>query len=289
MSEDVIVYHRNPKGNRLPALEQNILKYRAFEMAIVLFYIEDLKAFVLDSIRATDRICSGRDDKKPRIPADATKVYEKAWAVLVADGIISQEDSDEIQCLINYRNHIAHGIHELTCDISREPFARVQFNKVRYDYEAVTKLKRFRDKITRGSQARYVMSLSLRSMLFDATEKTYQQELKRLDRKIRRQIEVRKEQIERLEAELSGTNGRSWQEDTPAHPGNIARNGTLTPSGVETCFRLFDQKFSPLAVAHLMGISHRAALRRRQAWESRWAMMRANPAVNRTAKSRADR
>jgi hypothetical protein len=269
MSKDVVVYHRDPKGNRLPALEQNILKYRTFEMAIVLFHIEDLKAFVLDSIRATDKVRSHRNAAKPRIPVDAKKAYEKAWAVLVADGIISQDDSDEIQRLIDYRNDIAHRIQEFTCDIGREPFTQdyVQFNKVDYDYEAVTKLKRLRDKISRGIQARYVMSLSFRSVLFEAADKTYQQELKRLDRKIRRQITVRKEEIKQLEADLSSANGCTLEDFASSHPGNIATNGTLTSKGVETCYHLFDQNVSALAVAYLMGISHRAAVKRRQAWE----------------------
>jgi len=33
----------HPDGRKLPALERNILKYRAFEMILMLFYAEDLK------------------------------------------------------------------------------------------------------------------------------------------------------------------------------------------------------------------------------------------------------
>jgi hypothetical protein len=34
-------YH--PTGTQLPALERNILKYRALEMVIILFKVEELK------------------------------------------------------------------------------------------------------------------------------------------------------------------------------------------------------------------------------------------------------
>jgi hypothetical protein len=48
-----------PRGPRLSALEKNELKKRALEMVLVLFYIEDLKQFVVESIRATDSLIEG--------------------------------------------------------------------------------------------------------------------------------------------------------------------------------------------------------------------------------------
>jgi hypothetical protein len=105
-------YH--PRGRQLPALERNILKYRAFEMVLVLFRIEHLKNFVLNSVRAT---------YPGRFPPGAKNVYRSAWTVLVADGVITQAESSEIQHLVDYRNAIAHNIHHLTSDLSRDPVA----------------------------------------------------------------------------------------------------------------------------------------------------------------------
>jgi hypothetical protein len=45
----------DPLGSTLPALEQNILKYRAMEMLLVMFYAEELKREVLDCIQTSDR------------------------------------------------------------------------------------------------------------------------------------------------------------------------------------------------------------------------------------------
>ncbi|HSC85080.1 MAG TPA: hypothetical protein VLC30_15805, partial [Pseudomonas sp.] len=42
--------------------------------------------------------------------------------------------------------------------------------------------------------------------------------------------------------------------------------GHLTKRGVEICYRLFDLGKRPIVVAYLMGISLRAAERRRKAW-----------------------
>ena len=60
-------YH--PKATQLPALERNILKYRALEMVIILFEVEDLKNFALNAVQGTDKVL--RDEGKQCIPEGA--------------------------------------------------------------------------------------------------------------------------------------------------------------------------------------------------------------------------
>jgi hypothetical protein len=266
--DDSISCRSHPEGRRLPALERNILKYRALEMAIVLFHVEDLKTFVLDSIQATDGLANRLNGRSPRIPNNAKKKYELAWQILVEDRILSKDESAEIQRLIDYRNEIAHRIHDLTCDLSRYPGLRDHAGESRYDYTAIEKLKRFREKIERGLRSRYVMMLSYRSLLFEDAERTYQEELHRLDKKIRRQLAARKEKNNRLNAELETDRTLEIAKLEPYHPLNINANGTLTARGVDVCYHLFDNSFSALAVAHLMGISYKASTSRRKAWEA---------------------
>lgn len=159
--------------SRLPALERNILKYRALEMILILFHIENLKAFVLDSIRATDQL---RDESKRRIPERAKNIYGKAWAILVTDGIISEAEKTEIERLVNYRNDIAHRIYELTYDLGRGSFTEDyrRFYGLKYDYSVLSKLTAYREKIERGLESKYVLSMSFDNLLFEAAEKTYQ-------------------------------------------------------------------------------------------------------------------
>jgi hypothetical protein len=83
-----------PRGNRLSALEKNELKRRALEMVLVLFYIEDLKHFVVESIRATDRLRGLANGG--RLPPATKKLYKNAWAILVDAAVLSQQESDEI-------------------------------------------------------------------------------------------------------------------------------------------------------------------------------------------------
>ncbi|MBM4029497.1 MAG: hypothetical protein FJ280_29485 [Planctomycetes bacterium] len=256
------------KGARLPALERNELKYRALEMVLILFRVEHLRGFVLESIRATDRF---HRPTNPRIPLNAKKVYEKARAVLIADGILTQAESDEIQSLVDYRNTVAHEIQSLTCGIADDARLAQYYAEsrgIKYDDKAVAKLQHYHDKIEEGFTSKgYIMSLPLDWAAFAAAERTYEQELHRLRRKITRQVAIRNEEIQKLNAELSAEISGTPLEAHPSHPRNKAANGTLTKHGVETCYRLFDKKRSTLAVAHLMRISYRSAASRRKAWE----------------------
>jgi hypothetical protein len=70
----------NPTGRLLPALEHNILKYRALEMLMVLFEIEHLKDWVVASIQATDE---SRKARQQRIPKGVKNKVKLAWSALL--------------------------------------------------------------------------------------------------------------------------------------------------------------------------------------------------------------
>jgi hypothetical protein len=258
----------HPKGRLLPALERNILKYRALEMMIILFEVEHLKEFVVAAVQATDDL---RHPSQPRIPNTSKNKYERAWAALIADEILTKAESDEIQRLVHYRNDIGHRVHELTYDLSREPIAQdfvesrddIPFKVAKYDYNARQRIKYYSSMIQENIGRKYVFPLSFNRLLFEAADKTYEQELRRLGRKIVRQLALRKKQIEELSRELAS-------EDVSAAGFSQLykkKNGTLTTRGVEICYRLFDHDRSTLAVAHFLRISYRAAAHRRRAWE----------------------
>jgi hypothetical protein len=118
------VRRHHPKGRQLPALGQNILKYRALEMVMILFYAENLNQVVVSSIRATDRFTTVERLREERLPDGTKNLHKKAWKILVEDGILTKAENEEIQRLINYRNDIGHRIHQLVADVSRDAFVR---------------------------------------------------------------------------------------------------------------------------------------------------------------------
>lgn len=189
---------------RMPALEKNILKYRALEMTIILFHAESLKRFIVNSIRATDELHHKFDKRPQRLPVGTKKVTQKAFKILVQDGILTQDESNELQDLIIYRNDIAHRIHQLTADIVNpgRPEDRLKRLEFKYRYDAIGKFEHYRNKIERGVQSRYIISLSLDRAFFETAERTYKEELRRLNKKITRQFEIRKRQIESQNARV---------------------------------------------------------------------------------------
>ena len=182
---------------KLPALEKNILKYRAIEMMLILFHAESLKNFIIGSIRATDELRHKLDGIPRRLPPGTKKSMEKAFKILVSDNVLTQGESDEVQDLIGFRNDVAHRIHQLTADIihPNRPRDRFRHLEMKYRYNAWQKFEHYRDKIERGLRAEYVFSLSLDTVFFESAEETYKEELYRLRKKIDRQFEIRKQQI----------------------------------------------------------------------------------------------
>jgi hypothetical protein len=252
-------YH--PKGRRLPALERNILKYRAFEMVVLLFLIEDLRSYVLGTIRAND---------KQAIPEGTKKSYEKAWAYLVDSGVITQDESDDIRELVDYRNTIAHDIQRFTYDLGQENFV-LDYGRaypVKYDYGARERLKTYREKIEKGLRHMIVV-LSFDELMFEAAERTFEQELARLRKKIDRLYAEREKEMKHLNEELAMVKDKELQRIGLYHPGNQAENGKLTERGVRVCEALFERKLGLLAVSYLMRLSYRATSRRYKAWKAK--------------------
>lgn len=251
-------YH--PKGRKLPALEQNILKYRAFEMVIILFHIEELKSFVLKTIRG--------NVPRGRLPQGTKNLYIKMWALLVSDGILTQKESDDLQSIIDYRNQIAHSIQNLTFDISTEAFSEdyIQFKGAKYDCKALERLSSYRDKIHKQLSIKYFVVVGFNSLLFESAEYTYACELKRLDNKIRRLLVIRNDEIKAIKSELNTIDTKLINEIQPYHPDNVLSNGQLSKRGIDCCYTLFNNGLSDLTVSHLMRIKYVSIAKRRKKW-----------------------
>ena len=265
----------DPLGSRLPALERNVIRLRGLEMLLVLFYAEELKRDVLDCIQATDELMDRLPKRKlssVRVPKGTKNPVDKALRALVADRAITSAEKKEIVTLIDYRNAIAHQMHNLLLDISPERSAReiimFQPGKLpKYDHNAVERLQHFHSVIdglhkTHG----YVRTLDYNRLLFESAEKIFLSEIKRLRIKIGSLVKLRQARIKTINSELSlkGTELRGTS--GPQHPLSKYEDGRLTKRGVEICYRLFDMGKSAIAVAHLTGLSLTAARKRKKMW-----------------------
>jgi hypothetical protein len=264
--------YTDPLGSRLPALEKNILKHRAMEMLLVLFYAEELKRDVLDHIQTTDT-APLHEGKQERVPKGVKNPVDKALNALIADGALTLAQKQEIIELIDYRNIIAHQMHNILADVNPEEIAREYTHYLpelpKYDYDAVKRLQHYR-KLVAGLYRThfYVTELNYNGLLFKAAERTFLEEIKRLRKVISRQVKARSEAIKRLNRELTLKDLGLDGEHDPRHPLMQYDDGRFTKRGVEVCFRLFDLGKSPMAAAHLMGVSFRATRKRHKQWNT---------------------
>lgn len=118
---------------------------------------------------------------------------EKAFEILVSREIITEKESEDLQSIINLRNQVGHTIHELVSDISAPQILRVR-DQI-YDYFALDRFERYRDKIFKGMMKHFVLEVSFRDLTFEQAEATYKEELNRLHKRIERQYEQRKRSV----------------------------------------------------------------------------------------------
>lgn len=263
----------DPYGARLPALERNVIKLRAFQMLLIIFYVEELKRGVLDRIQTTDstaRKLGSVSGKPERVPKGTKNSVEKALRALVADKAITLKDKSEIVELIDFRNAIGHDIQSLLADMSSHRFARELVKTTKpYRYDAVARARHFLKLLNDLYRTHhYVRTFDVSALLFRSAEQTLLTEIKQLQRKIRSLAKKRSVEIRLLNAELPLAGTALVNDFYPLSPYSKYDNGRLTKLGVEICYRLFELDKSAMAVAHLMALSLAAVRKRLRMWHA---------------------
>lgn len=320
----------DPRGRRASALERNVLRYRATEATVYLFYAEEVRDFLLTDVhRAAVRqpgeaIWEPPEERRlqrvladllqdaettKKLPAEDAaalrgrlaserqqgKKLKVAFGYAVTIGIFTEAEAAELKALLDYRNDIAHRIHLVMSDISRDYWAidHVAYGAPTYKGEALDRLRAFRRSLWERARRHLCLTLTMRSVLFEFAEHAFEQDLKRLDRLITKQIAQERERYKSINAELDLRGTELVDDLSPRHPANhrpgrqgygddyIPATGHLTKRGVEICYRLFDLGKSQTAVAYLMGMTLRSAQRRQRSWIKAGGLQRVRAEVER--------
>jgi len=269
-----------PRRGLLPALEQNMLKHRAMQMMLVIFYAEDLRGEIIDAVETPARFrkMTEEDEAEPKPPESDGEVKEKkrlgkAFGTLVAKGVITQEERQTIEKLIGFRNSVAHELHNMTSDLSNEHWARDRHKFLpkssQYNPDAAEQLQHYSRLISqRLWETHEILSFRDESLIFRAAERVFKVELKRLEKIIEKQRLKRNAENASIRAELDLKGTELVGEFSPRHPHSHYDDRRLTRRGVEICYRLFDMGKSTIAVAYLTGLSLAATRKRRKMWEA---------------------
>ena len=268
-------YYTEPFRGRLPELERCLIRHRALQMILIIYHAEELKRDVVECVEAQRhfKAVMSDDGEAPEEPTGSKRV-KRAFDHLVKDGVISDDERREMVKLIGRRNSIAHHLDQVTADLSIDRWVRemvdIMGDRQQRDYEALDRLKEMRRLLdARAMEKHYVGVISMRGLSFEATERALRTDIKVLERRIRKLVRKRREDIKRLNRELSLKDTELVGVFDPRWPENrYDERARLTPRGVETCYRLFDMGKSAMAVAHLMGLSLASARQRGKQWRA---------------------
>lgn len=262
----------DPYGTRQPALEQSLVKHRAYQMLLAIFYAEELKRQVL---------------RLNYFPAGTKKMLDKSLQRLVDDHAITAAEKGEIVDLIDHRNNIAHQMHNLLVDLSPNAYTR-DFAKFvpQHKHDAVARLAYFLGRVDKISASRITV-LGFERFHFEFAERTLLSEIARLERNITKLFAIRSLALEGVNGEIRSLKANGFAGDLdPRHPLNRYDDGRLTHRGAEICYRLLDADKSPITVAHLLRISLVAARKRHRSWVALGGKARAKVEISALPKRR---
>ena len=268
-------HYTDPLRGGLPELERCLIRHRALQMILIIYHAEELKRDVINGVAAQTRwrktIGDGSEDSTEEVVKENKKL-KRAFAHLVQDGVLTADEQRHMVTLIEKRNGIAHHLDQVTADLSTDKFVRDWIdllpNRQSHDYDALDQLRAARRLLEERMVAKhYVGEIDMRSLFFDATERALSADIKGLDRRIRKLVRQRRDDIQALNSEIRLDGSDLTGLFDPAWPENrYEERGRLTPRGVETCYQLFDIGKSAMAVAHLMDLSLASARRRARMW-----------------------
>ncbi|MDR7090287.1 hypothetical protein [Cellvibrio fibrivorans] len=257
------MFNYNPRGENLRALEQNILKFRAFEMIMILFYVEEIKLIALRTIRVTDKFSDNE-----RLQEGTTKLYKKLWKILVSEKILTENEKLDIEAIIDYRNDIAHSTQELVFDLNLDSYSKsfVKLSGEKYQYGVLKRLKKYKDLIYERFAGGYVFEMNMNPVLFSQAERTYLIELKRLDKKIVKLLKERKIENRKIENEMKSIGRERIESLKPCHPKNFKSNGQFTSLGENCLNSLFSMGCSSIVISYLMRRPLKTINRKKKEW-----------------------
>lgn len=259
-------------GRTVTTLEANVLKLRALEMVLVLFYVENLKGFIISSVKVTKRLRKTIDNTIPKKNNEEQISFKKAHELLILEGVITQKESVQLKEMIDYRNTIGHEIQRITIDIGAySNLAAHNFSNghkiAKYDYSAVRRIQKFRKNIERKMMEKsFCFELSFNTLAFNAAEQSYFKEIKRLKKKINAGIDKLNITIETTNKLIRNIPREVMDTIQPGHPKNTKSNGTFSAEGAKGILMLYDAKATPLAASYIMRVSYRTASK----WYKEW-------------------
>ena len=157
-------------------------------MLLMLFYTQEIKDFITGAVKITDLLNNNSERK-----SDFN--FKKALDNLACDKVITEDEKNELENLINYRNDIAHRLYQLVADLNSKHYSTLEIFRNKYNYKALHRLKSLQKTIFDNMMTKYVLPIGLKSLTFSYAESVYEKELVQLKKKIKKQLSLYEEAI----------------------------------------------------------------------------------------------
>lgn len=230
-------------------------------MVLIIFYMEDLRRFIIKAVTLTNQF----HQKSPSPSADeadelGSKILRQATKELLDAGVLTKDQRTEFNKLVAYRNTIGHEPHFLTVDVGvyedlAELIAIGKKHPSGYDGSMLERVIKMRQHLHKAVAKKFMMESSFNSLMFEAAEKSYLTEIKRLQSKISSQSKKLKSQTDEANEAIKKIPKQVMEEAQPYRPKHYKNNGTLSTSGIECVKTLYKAGATSLSVSHLMKIS----------------------------------
>lgn len=236
-------------------------------MILIVFYMEDLRRFIIKAVTVTNQFHQNApvpsDDEADELDS---KILRQATKELLEAGVLTKDQRTEFNKLVSYRNTIGHEPHFLTVDVGAyEDLAELtaigKKHPSGYDGTMLDRVIKMRQHLHKAVAKKFIMEVSFDSLMFEAAEKSYLTEIKRLKAKISSQFKKLKAEIDEANESIKKIPKYILEEAQPYHPKHYKKNGTLSASGIDCVKKLYQAGATPFAVSHLMKISLVAAKR----------------------------
>ncbi|MCF6315583.1 MAG: hypothetical protein L3J30_04685 [Marinosulfonomonas sp.] len=264
----------------LPSMERCIIKLRSFEMALVLFYSEQIRREVLDMAQTPDRLKARRDPNfRERVPERKKNAVKHALNALEADGAITAGEKKEIAKYSEFRDAIAHHIDHLFSDMEPSRFLGTsidmrsevhpkRFRRRSFDHAAAIRMKEILILLGEVSiKKQYVTTFrSDGYLLFSATETILENEISKLRERLYKFSKQRNHEIEKTNKELKIGYGILNGKRREQYFDWKYFQGKLTKRGEELCYLFFDAGLSTFTVAHIFEMMLPSIQKRQKRW-----------------------
>lgn len=243
-------------SGRMPALERGIIKLRCYKIVLSIHYAEEIKSIIVDAAVSSKQWAGIFTGDQKAIKKMGIK---DALEFLIDKEIITHSQSADINKITEFRNGLAHEIHNIFADMSEIP---LDLEDDPFDNSMFCLSERYFNKIHEilRNGGLLVASLPFNDLVMGRSARVLRDEMINLENKLIKLNNKRKETVQKINYQLNGLRKLYQKLNEPPMLKNS--QGKITNTGVDFIKIATDSGYMPEAIAFFIGVSLNSIKRR---------------------------